>query len=56
MCAGCRRYRGQLRAVDRAVGEFVRDESDDSGAALPDAAKARIAARLRSPAAGDGTA
>lgn len=48
MCRDCRSYRAQLRALHRAVAESVRDESDGTGPALPDEAKARIASNLDS--------
>jgi hypothetical protein len=54
MCGACGRYRAQLRALDRAVRAFVRAESDDGDATLPEASKARIAAHLRASAADDG--
>ena len=53
MCAPCRRYRAQLRAVDRAARELVRQAPDAGDEHLPAKAKARMRVRLAAAEGGD---
>lgn len=42
LCAPCRRYREQLRALDAVAREFLRGAPDAGDERLPDDARARI--------------
>ncbi len=53
MCSACRRFRTQLREIDRAIGEYVCATSRVTTVRLPDESKMRIKEVLREASSGD---
>ena len=54
VCGACRRFRGQLAEVDRAVAQTLAGPAGDPAVDLPDAARARIDAALGAEMRRDG--